>query len=66
MKIERVELDGPFTVSFIDEAGGCHMLHLDGGEWRLDYLWVAQGRVDRWGAIARAARIIEGWDKAPS
>jgi hypothetical protein len=38
------------------------VLRLDGGEWRCSGLrapWIAQGRIDKWEALARTMRRIE-------
>ena len=52
--VDRIEIDGPFSMSIVLKDGTVHMLLCSGGEWRLDGLWVAQGRKGRWRVLAQA------------
>jgi len=58
VKIERIEICGPFSFA-IQTKDRTFLLENFGGEWRRDHLWIAQGRVDRWEALARACKGIE-------
>ena len=58
MKIENIEVS-PFSFALELSDGAVHMLQCENGEWRLDGVWIAQGRLDKWHALARAARQIE-------
>ena len=63
MKIESIEVCGPFDFAIAtDKEGQPLMLSCAGGEWRLSGLWIAQGRTDRWEALARACRRIVNGD----
>lgn len=54
-----IHINGPFRF-YIDRPGASTLaLVLDGGEWRLDGLWIAQGRVNRFEALARALRRLD-------
>ncbi len=63
MNEATIRIDGPYHISIevVDglESGTVYMLAKDGGEWRLDGLWVAHGRINRFDALARALRMIE-------
>jgi len=59
MKLDSIQIGGPYDFHLIDESGRRYWLTKADGEWRLDGLWVARGKVDRWDALARACRIIE-------
>ncbi|MDE2105644.1 MAG: hypothetical protein KGL39_50925 [Patescibacteria group bacterium] len=63
----EVQFEGPFAFSITIPDGGCdnsstiYMLKREGGEWLLDEIWIAQGKVDRFDVLARALRKLEAF-----
>jgi hypothetical protein len=54
----KITIEGPFAFH-IELDAGVYFLKLDGGEWRVNGLWVAQGKINRFEALARTLRKIE-------
>jgi hypothetical protein len=55
-----ITIEGPFAFSIkMPGETDARFLRLHSGEWRIDGRWIAQGRIDRFDALARALREIE-------